>query len=61
MKMKRKFDYEEYGGSFLIGVNGIVIIAHGSSKAKAIKNAVKAAIQGQNYSIVAKIAESINN
>lgn len=61
MKMKRKFDYEEYGGSFLIGVNGIVVIAHGSSKAKAIKNAVKAAVQGQNYSIVAKIAESINN
>lgn len=59
--MKRKFDYEEYGGSFLIGVNGIVIIAHGSSKAKAIKNAIKVAIEGQNYSLVTKIAESVNN
>ncbi|HHT79072.1 MAG TPA: phosphate acyltransferase PlsX [Actinobacteria bacterium] len=61
MRMKRKFDYEEYGGSFLIGVNGIVAIAHGSSKAKAIKNAVKSAVWSQNYSIVAKITESINN
>ena len=60
-RMKRKFDYEEYGGSFLIGVNGIVIIAHGSSKAKAIKNAISVAIQGQDYSLIAKIAESINN
>jgi glycerol-3-phosphate acyltransferase PlsX len=61
MEMKKKFDYEEYGGSFLIGINGIVIIAHGSSKAKAIKNAIRVAIEGQNYSLVEKIAESINN
>ncbi len=59
--MKRKFDYEEYGGSFLIGVNGITIIAHGSSKSKAIKNAIRVAIEGQNYSLVTKIAESVNN
>jgi glycerol-3-phosphate acyltransferase PlsX len=59
--MKRKFDYEEYGGSFLIGVNGIIIIAHGSSKAKAIKNAIRVAIESQNYSLVTKIAESVNN
>lgn len=61
MGMKRKFDYEEYGGSFLIGVNGIVIISHGSSKSKAIKNAIRVAIEGQNYSLVDKITESINN
>jgi len=61
LKMKKKFDYEEYGGSFLIGINGIVIIAHGSSKAKAIKNAIGVAIEGQNYSLVEKIAESVNN
>ncbi len=36
-------DYAEYGGSPLLGVNGISIVCHGSSKAKAIKNAVRVA------------------
>jgi len=59
--LKKKFDYEEYGGTFLVGVNGIVIIAHGSSKAKAITNAVKVAIEGQKNNIIEKIAKQINN
>ncbi|MDD5658441.1 MAG: phosphate acyltransferase PlsX [Actinomycetota bacterium] len=59
--MKDKFDYEEYGGTFLIGVNGIVIIAHGSSKAKAITNSVRVAIEGQKNRIIEKIAKEINN
>ncbi|MHB1252556.1 MAG: phosphate acyltransferase PlsX [Candidatus Humimicrobiaceae bacterium] len=59
--MKKKFDYEEYGGAFLVGVNGIVIISHGSSKAKAITNAVRVAIEGQKSSITEKIASQINN
>ena len=33
-------DYTEYGGACLLGVNGNVIIAHGRSQAKAIKNAI---------------------
>jgi len=60
-KMKKKFDYEEYGGAFLVGVNGIVIISHGSSKAKAITNAIRVAIEGQKSGIIEKIAEQINN
>jgi glycerol-3-phosphate acyltransferase PlsX len=59
--MKKKFDYEEYGGAFLVGVNGIVIISHGSSKAKAITNAVRVAIEGQKSAIIEKIAGQINN
>ncbi|MCL4416518.1 MAG: phosphate acyltransferase PlsX [Actinobacteria bacterium] len=59
--MKKKFDYEEYGGAFLIGINGIVIIAHGSSKAKAITNAVRVAIEGQKGNIVENIAKEFNN
>tara|TARA_B100000686_G_scaffold340628_1_gene416604 strand:- start:3592 stop:4737 length:1146 start_codon:yes stop_codon:yes gene_type:complete len=39
-KFKKSVDYSETGGAPLLGVNGIVIIAHGSSSAKAIKNAV---------------------
>jgi glycerol-3-phosphate acyltransferase PlsX len=41
--IKKKLDYSEYGGAPLLGVNGIVIIGHGRSSAKAIKNAVRLA------------------
>jgi glycerol-3-phosphate acyltransferase PlsX len=36
----QRVDYREYGGACLLGVNGIVIISHGRSQAKAIKNAI---------------------
>ena len=38
--LTQKMDYSEYGGACLLGVNGNVIIAHGRSQAKAIKNAI---------------------
>ena len=38
--LARRIDYQEYGGACLLGVNGNVIIAHGRSQAKAIKNAI---------------------
>ena len=40
---KRKFDYSEHGGAPLLGVKAPVIKAHGSSDAKAIKNAIRQA------------------
>ncbi len=40
---KKSFDYSEYGGAPFLGVKGVVIKAHGSSNAKAIKNAVRQA------------------
>lgn len=36
----KRLDYREYGGACLLGVNGNIIIAHGRSQAKAIKNAI---------------------
>ncbi|MFC1509529.1 phosphate acyltransferase PlsX [Candidatus Omnitrophota bacterium] len=41
--LKRKMDYAEYGGAPLLGIDGICIIGHGSSNAKAIKNAIRVA------------------
>jgi len=40
---KAKVDYSEYGGAPLLGINGVCIIGHGSSSAKAIKNAISLA------------------
>ncbi len=41
----KKMDYQEYGGACLLGVNGTVLIAHGRSSARAIKNAIALAEQ----------------
>lgn len=40
-KIMKKFDYKEYGGAPFLGVDGICIKAHGSSDAKAFKNAIR--------------------
>lgn len=42
-RIKKRFDYTEYGGAAFLGVNGAVIKAHGSSNAKAVKNAIRQA------------------
>ena len=41
--LTKKMDYTEFGGACLLGVDGNVIIAHGRSQAKAIKNAIRLA------------------
>ena len=52
-------DYQEYGGTPLLGVNGISIIGHGSSSPKAIKNMVIRAYEMYKKNIVEKIGVSI--
>jgi glycerol-3-phosphate acyltransferase PlsX len=42
---KKKIDYSEYGGAPLLGVRGVTVIAHGSSNANAIKNAIRVAAE----------------
>jgi len=41
--IKKSFDYTEVGGAPFLGINGIMIKAHGSSDAKAVKNAIRQA------------------
>ena len=57
--LKAKLDYAEYGGAPLLGLNGGFIICHGSSKAKAIKNAVRVAIEFTQQNVVEHIRENI--
>ena len=49
--------YREYGGACLLGVNGNIIIAHGRSQAKAIKNAIASAKQTVERGVCQKIKE----
>jgi len=57
--LKKVTDYAEYGGAPLLGVNGCVIIAHGKSNSKAIKNAIFQAIRYIENDVTNKIRESI--
>jgi glycerol-3-phosphate acyltransferase PlsX len=42
-RFRKRVDYSEYGGAPLLGVSGLVLVCHGRSSAKAIRNAVVAA------------------
>jgi len=57
--IKKRTNYEEYGGSPLLGVDGICIIAHGSSSAKAIKNAIRVALESIKTRINPHIVEEL--
>jgi glycerol-3-phosphate acyltransferase PlsX len=57
----KRYDHEQYGGAPLLGLNGVSIIAHGSSSAIAIKHAVRSAIQSVEGNIVSRIAEKLRS
>lgn len=58
-RLKKKFDYTEYGGAAFLGVNGCVVKAHGSSNGKAIKNAVNQAIRFVQNGVLPQINDKI--
>jgi glycerol-3-phosphate acyltransferase PlsX len=57
--LKKSVDYAEYGGAPLLGVNGCVIISHGKSNPKAIKNAILQAIRFAESGVNEHIAKSL--
>src|SRR5512134_655832 len=57
--VKKKLDYEEYGGAPLLGVRGGVAICHGSSRERAIKNGIRAAGSLARFEVDGEIARSI--
>ncbi len=59
MELKRKSDYSEIGGAPLLGVDGISIICHGSSDAKAIHNAIRVAIECKKEDYVQAIKDEL--
>ena len=58
-ELKRKVDYDEYGGAFLLGLKKPVIIAHGSASPKAIKNAIFKGKECVQFDIVGEIKKAI--
>ncbi|MGB8353551.1 MAG: phosphate acyltransferase PlsX [Chthoniobacteraceae bacterium] len=57
--IKKKTSSDEVGGSQLLGVNGITIIAHGGSSPSAIKNAIRTAMESITHHVNPHIVEEI--
>ncbi len=57
--IKKRFDADEIGGAPFLGLKALVVKAHGSSKAKAIKNAIKQCMLFTEADIVEKIGEKL--
>lgn len=57
--LKKRIDYQEYGGAPLLGLNGTYIICHGISDPKAIMNAIKAAGRIVDHDLNRHIVEEI--
>ncbi|GEA15123.1 phosphate acyltransferase [Moorella sp. E308F] len=55
--LKKQVDYTEYGGAPLLGVQGVSIICHGSSNARAIKNAIKVAVRCVEQGLVTGLGQ----
>ncbi|MCP4213839.1 MAG: phosphate acyltransferase PlsX [bacterium] len=58
-RIRKKMDYTEYGGALLLGVNGIVIVGHGGSNKKAIKNALQLSTKFIRENVLDKISTEI--
>ncbi|MDD5692745.1 MAG: phosphate acyltransferase PlsX, partial [Candidatus Omnitrophica bacterium] len=58
-RFKKDLDYAEYGGALLLGVNGVVIIGHGRSNKRAIKNAIRVAKEEVERQVNANILEAL--
>jgi phosphate acyltransferase len=56
---RRKVDYAEYGGVPLLGLRGTAIVCHGGSSARAIKNAVRVALEFNRHCVNDRIRDEI--
>jgi glycerol-3-phosphate acyltransferase PlsX len=58
--VKERGNYETYGGSPLLGVNGVCIIGHGSSSPLAVRNAIRVGLESVKHHVNPHIEEEMN-
>jgi glycerol-3-phosphate acyltransferase PlsX len=58
--IKKRLDYSEYGGAPLLGVSRIVVIGHGRSNARAIRNAIRSVKEFSEHRTSERIEQGIN-
>jgi len=60
-RLRNSLDYAEYGGAPLLGVDGVIVICHGTSGAKAIKNAIYEAEKSVRHKVNLHIKEQLES
>ncbi len=60
-RVRTRLDPETYGGAYLLGLRGLVVIAHGSSSRVAIANAIALAARGVEHDVVARLGERLSS
>ena len=58
-RLRARLDPDTYGGAYLLGLRGLVVIAHGNSSRRAIANAVRVAARGARARVVERLAERL--
>jgi phosphate acyltransferase len=54
--LRERLDPETHGGAYLLGLKGLVVIAHGSSSRRAIANAIRLAARGVEHDVIGRLA-----
>jgi glycerol-3-phosphate acyltransferase PlsX len=55
------FNPDTYGGAMLLGVNGVCVISHGSSRATAIRNAIRVAAEMVRADVVSHVGAAVKS
>jgi glycerol-3-phosphate acyltransferase PlsX len=58
-RLRQRLDPDTYGGAYLLGLNGLVVIGHGSSSRVAVANAIRLAARGVEHRVVERLAERL--
>jgi phosphate acyltransferase len=59
-RLRRRLDPDTYGGAYLLGLRGLVVIAHGNSSSTAIANAIRLAARGADHDVVGRVASRLS-
>jgi glycerol-3-phosphate acyltransferase PlsX len=58
-RVRKRLDPDTYGGAYLLGLRGLVVIAHGSSSRVAVANAIRLAARGVEHDVVERLAQRL--
>jgi glycerol-3-phosphate acyltransferase PlsX len=58
-RLRARVDWREFGGAPLLGIDGVAVIAHGRSDARAIKNAIRVSKEAVDNQLVSKIRAEV--
>ncbi len=59
-RLRARLDPDTYGGAYLLGLKGLVVIAHGNSSSTAIANAIRLAARGVDHDVVGRLAARVS-